>query len=484
MNTLTFTGRDVPQVEVDWADLVALDEQIEGRVLGPADPGWDEAVRVWNGMVDRRPAYVVQPTCSADVASAVGFARDRGLLLGVKGGGHNIGGTAVPDGGLMIDLSQLRQVEVDSTRRLARVGGGCLLRDVDRATQEHGLATTLGFISEVGVGGLSLGGGFGYLARRFGWTVDNFEAVEVVTADGRVRVADREQHPDLFWAVRGGGGNLGVVTRLTLRLHPVGPLVFGGLVAWPFERAEEVMAGYHRLTESAPRELTTYCVVLNAPPAPFVPPQWHRQRVVALVLCYSGDLSRVDEVLAPVRALGEPAFEVLQEWPYVAQQSFLDDSEPKGDRYYWRTELAAGLTDEMLAALREAGARCPCPEGQVLIAHIGGALNERAWDDGAVGNRDVRYVYGAAAHWCPDDDARGEEYIAWTREAGDSLRRFSTGAAYVNFQTEEDGPDRLRATYGSNWERLLEVKRAYDPENLFRVNRNVAVKVPADVRAG
>ena len=473
MNTLTFTGRDVPRTEIDWADLVALDEQIEGSVLSPADPGWDEAVRVWNGMVTRRPAYVVQPNNATDVAAAVNFARERGLLLGVKGGGHNIGGTAVPDGGLMIDLSRLRSVDVDPSRRLAHVGGGCLLRDVDRATQEHGLATTLGFFSEVGVGGLALGGGFGYLARRFGWTVDNFEEVEIVTADGQVRVANRERHIDLFWAIRGGGGNLGVVTRLTLRLHEVGPTVFGGLVAWPFDRAEEVMDGYRRLTETAPRELTTYCVVLNAPPAPFVPQPWHGRRVVALVVCYSGDLARTNEVLAPIRALGEPVIDVLQEWPYVAQQSFLDESEPKGDLYYWRTAFASELTDELLATVRETGSSCPCPEGQVLIAHIGGALNERAWDDGAVGNRDVRYVYGAAAHWSPGDP-HDDEYVAWTRDAGDRLQGFSTGAAYVNFQTDEDGVDRLRATYGPNWERLVEVKRRYDPGNLFRVNRNVA----------
>ncbi len=472
MNTLTFTGRDASRTQVDWADLVALDEQIEGSVLGPTDHGWDQAVRVWNGMVTRRPAYVVQPAGPRDVAAAVDFARERGLLLGVKGGGHNIGGTAVPDGGLMIDLARLRQVDVDPAQRLARVGGGCLLRDVDQAAQEHGLATTLGFISEVGVGGLSLGGGFGYLARRFGWTVDNFEEVEIVTADGQVRVANREQEPELFWAVRGGGGNLGVVTRLTLRLHEVGPMVFGGLVAWPFARAEEVMAGYRRLTESAPRELTTYLVVLDAPPAPFVPPQWQGRRVVAFVLCYSGDPARTEEVVAPIRALGEPVIDVLQQWPYVAQQSFLDDSEPKGDLYYWRTELAAELSDGLLSALREAGGSCPCPQGQVLVAHVGGALNERAWDDGAVGNRDARYVYGAAGHWCPDDP-HADDYVAWTRAAGNRLREFSTGAAYVNFQTAEDGLERLRATYGPNWERLLEVKQRYDPGNLFRVNRNV-----------
>lgn len=472
MSTLAFTGRDVARTEIDWADLVALDEQITGSVLSPNDLGWADATRIWNGMVDKRPAYVVQPSCADDIAVTVSFARERGLLLGVKGGGHNIGGSAVPDGGLMIDLARMRHVEVDPARRLVTFCGGCLLQDVDRATQEHGLATTLGFISEVGVGGLALGGGFGYLARRFGFTVDNFEEVEIVTADGQVRTANTQEHPDLFWAVRGGGGNLGVVTQMTLRLHEVGPTVFGGLIAWPFDRADEVCTAYKELTETAPRELTTYLVVLNAPPAPFVPPSFHGRRIVAMVVCYSGDLGRREEVITPIRDLGTPVFDVLQEWPYLAQQSFLDGTEPKGDHYYWRTELAAGLSDEMLTAVRDAGGSCPCPEGQVLVAHVGGALNERAWDDSAVGNRDVRYVYGAAAHWSPDDP-RAQEYVGWTREAGDRLHAFSTGAAYVNFQTEEDDLARLRATYGPNWDRLLAVKRKYDPDNVFRVNRNV-----------
>lgn len=472
MNAFTFMGRDVPDVALPWPDLVALGEKIDGAVLGPTDLGWDEAVLLWNGMVTKRPACAVRAANAQDVAATVDFAREHHLLLGVKGGGHNIGGSAIPDGGIMLDLSALRYVDVDPERRLAAVGGGSLLQDVDRAAQRHGLATTLGFVSEVGVGGLTLGGGFGYLARRFGWTVDNLEEVEIVTAEGRIRVANRTEHPDLFWAVRGGGGNFGVVTRFTLRLHPVGPTVFGGLVAWPYERAAEVMAGYRRITETAPRELTAFMVLLNAPPAPFVPPAWQGRRVVAMTLCYSGDLARAEEVVAPLRDLGEPVFDLLGEWPYTQQQSYLDATEPKGHHYYWRTEFASGLSEEMLAACREAASSCPVPAGQVVVAHVGGALNEREWDDGAVGNRDVRYVYGAAAAWEPDDP-RADEYVAWARSAGDLLRPFSTGAMYVNFQTPEDDLSRLQATYGANWGRLLEVKQRYDPSNLFRVNRNI-----------
>jgi hypothetical protein len=472
MNTILLTGRRAPEVALPWPDLVALDQTLQGNVLTPGDTGWENAVRMWNGLVDKQPRCVVQPAGVSDVAAAVTFARDHDLLLGVKGGGHNIGGSAVPDGGLMIDLSRLRAVEVDPRRQLARVGGGCLLHDVDRAAQEHGLASTLGFVSEVGVGGLTLGGGFGYLARRFGWAVDNLEEVEIVTADGQVRTADRRRHSDLFWAVRGGGGNLGVVTRFTFRLHPVGPTVFGGLIAWPFEHAGDVMSGYRRMTETAPRELTAFLVLMNAPPAPFVPPEWHNRPVVAMTVCYTGDLTRTEEALAPIRSLGEPVVDLLHAWPYVEQQSYLDATEPKGNHYYWRTEFASSLDEDLLTACRSAFETCPVPLGQVIIAHVGGALNELAWDDGVVGNRDVRYVYGAAAAWEPGEP-QADAYVAWTRDVGTRLRAFSTGASYVNFQTGEDDLARLRATYGPNWERLVEIKRTYDPGNLFRSNRNV-----------
>jgi FAD/FMN-containing dehydrogenase len=470
MNTSTLTEPDL--LDLEPADLDALAARIEGSVLGPADRGWHEAVQMWNATVTKRPARVVQPAGTRDVATTVEFARKHGVLLGVKGGGHNIGGVGVPDGGLMLDLSRLRTVEVDPDRRLAHVAGGSLLGDVDRATQKYGLATTLGFISHTGVGGLALGGGFGYLSRRFGWTVDSLEEVEIVTADGRICVAGRNENPDLFWAVRGGGGNFGVVTRFTLRLHPVGPSVLGGVLAWPFDRAEQVMSGYQRMTETAPRELAAFLVVKNAPSSSFVPPEWRGQRIVAVTVCYSGDLARAGEVLAPLRSWGEPVIDTVRQWPYLQQQSYFDASEPMGHNYYWRTHLASGLDDDLLAACREVGAELPVAQAQVSIAHIGGALNERSWDDGAVGNRDARFVNAVAAHWRPIDP-RADEFVSWARRSGDRLRRFSTGGTYVNFQTDEDGAARLRATYGPNWQRLVEVKRKYDPDNVFRMNRNI-----------
>jgi FAD/FMN-containing dehydrogenase len=424
-------------------------------------------------MVTSAPALVLQAAGTADVAAAVGFARDHGVALGVRGGGHHIAGAAIADGGLLLDLSGMREVTVDPAARLARVGPGCLLADVDRATQAHGLATPLGFISRVGVAGLTLGGGLGYLTRRFGWTVDNLVEAEVVTADGQVRTASEHEHPDLFWGLRGGGGNLGVVTRFGFRLHPVGPDVYGGLIAWPFERAAEVMAAYRALTATAPRELAVWLNLLNAPPAPFVPPAWHGRRVCAMAVCYSGDLDRTGKVLAPIRALGDPVVDLLATQPYTQVQSYLDDGEPAGHHYYWKTEFLAGLDNRLLAGMRELFAGCPVPEAELGLLHLGGALNERAGDDGAVGNRDARYVLGVNGMWAPDEPD-GDRFREWIRDAWARLRPFSTGATYVNFQTADEGADRVRAAYGANYDRLVEVKRRWDPDNLFRANRNVA----------
>jgi FAD/FMN-containing dehydrogenase len=449
-----------------------LGSRIGGRVMAPHDAGWNEAVEIWNGMAAAQPALVIQPSSAADVAAAVRFAAQHRLLLGVKGGGHNIAGTAIAQHGMVLDMAQLNDVAVDADARIATVGAGCRLRDVDAATQAHGLATVLGFVSEVGVAGLTLGGGLGYLTRRFGWTVDNLEAVEIVTADGYIRTASRSENEDLFWAVRGGGGNFGVVTRFTFRLHEVGPNVFGGLIAWPFERAEEVLDAYRTITSTSPLELATWLVLMPAPPAPFVPPAWHGKRLCAMCVCYTGDLDRVDRVVAPIRALGRPVFDLLQIQPYTQVQSYLDSTEPKGMHYYWRTEYLAELTRPFLATLRAIFAECPIPDADLGVLQLGGALNTRPSDDGAVGNRTARFVCGVKGMWAPDEpDAH--TYRDWVRDAGDRLRPFSTGATYINFQTADEDDARTEATYGTNLQRLAAVKSKYDPHNLFRTNRNI-----------
>jgi FAD/FMN-containing dehydrogenase len=474
---MTTTACDVAGLEggrviLTPEQLDELEAQVDGPLLRAGDKGWGDAVLVWNGMVAQVPALVLQPTSVHDVAAAVGFARDHGLLLSIKAGGHNIAGTSIAESGLTLDMSRMRDVTVDPDARLAHVGPGCLLQDVDRATQEHGLATVLGFISEVGVAGLTLGGGLGYLARRFGWTVDNLEEVEIVTADGEIRTANRDQLADLFWAIRGAGANLGVVTRFTFRLHEVGPTVYGGLIAWPFERADEILHAYRTITTETPRELAVWLVILEAPSAPFVPEEWHGRRVCAMAVCYSGDLDETDDAVAPIRALRDPVLDLLQEQPYVQLQSYLDDTEPKGFHYYWKTEYAAELSDDLLSTVRELGANCPIPGAELGFLHVAGAVNEHPEDDGAVGNRDARYVIGANGMWEPDE-TNADAFRAWIRAAWERLRPFSTGRTYINFQTADEGEERVRATYGVNWDRLVEVKNKYDADNLFRANRNI-----------
>ena len=471
-STIDIAGLEGRRVNLASEQLDDLDSRVAGPLLCAGDEGWDDAVLLWNGMVARDPALVVQPTSAHDVAATVGFAREQGLLLSIKSGGHNIAGTSIAERGLTLDMSRMRDVTVDPAARLAHVGAGCLLKDVDRATQEHGLATVLGFISEVGVAGLTLGGGLGYLTRRFGWAVDNLEEVEIVTADGEIRTANRDENADLFWALRGGGGNFGVVTRFTFRLHEVGPTVYGGLIAWPFERADAILRAYRTITTEAPRELAVWLILLRAPPEPFVPEQWHGKRICAMCVCYSGDLDDTDEVLAPIRALGHPVVDLLQEQPYTRVQSYLDEGEPKGNHYYWKTEYAAELSDDLLSTTRDLFAECPVPGAELGFLHLGGALNEHAGDDGAVGNRDARFAIGANGMWEtnePDADA----FRQWIRDAWKRIRPFSTGGNYINFQTADEDEERVRATYGVNFDRLVEVKKAYDPHNLFRVNRNI-----------
>jgi FAD/FMN-containing dehydrogenase len=463
-------------VRLTAEQLNELDALVECPMLRAGDEGWDDAVLVWNGMVAQAPALVLQPTSAAHVAAAVGFARDKGLLLSIKGGGHNMAGTAIAERGLTLDMSRMRDVTVDPEARLAHVGSGCLLRDVDRATQEHGLAMPLGsFNSEVGVAGLTLGGGLGYLTRRFGWAVDSLEEVEIVTADGRVQTVGRGQNADLFWALRGGGGNFGVVTRFIFRLHEVGPTITGGLIVWSADRVDDVLATYRDLTESAPRELAAAVTVRLAPPAPFLPEEWHRKPIIGLLVCHSG--ADVEGDLAPVRALGDPIADLVTEKPYTDQQSMLDGMEPKGNHYYWKTEYLAGLTNEFLDSFRDSALKVTSPLSESIVLHLAGELNERADDDGAVGNRDARYLTAFAGQWpagTPD-----EEHVAWVREAWRSVRPLSTGGNYLNFQTADEDEERVRATYGPNFDRLVEVKETYDPENLFRRNRNIRARARA-----
>lgn len=465
-------GLDGRPVSLSMSHVQRLNSQIQGGVLRPGDARWNESISIWNGMLDKRPALAIQPGSTADVVAAVRFAREHGVLLGVKGGGHNIAGTAIAERGLLLDMSRMRGIHVDPRAKLATVGPGCQLRDVDGATQAHGLATVLGFVSEVGVAGLTLGGGLGYLTRRFGWTVDNLESVQIVTADGEIRSADRNRNADLFWAVRGGGGNFGIVTEFRFHLHEVGPQVYGGLIAWPLARAEAILEMYRDLSRQSGPELAAWLVLLHAPPAPFVPEHWHHQPICAMSVCYSGDLARTNEALRPLRAIGEPAFDLLHVHAYTEQQSYLDATEPKGLHHHWKTEYLSELSDDLLATLRELYTTCPGPEVEIGILHLAGALNSKAPDDGAVGNRDARYVVGVKGMW-EAGHPKAAVLQKWIRDAWQRVRPFSTGATYINFLSADEDPSRVEASYGRNYAKLLEIKRRYDPSNFFRVNKNI-----------
>lgn len=472
--TLEIAGIENGAVPLTPSQISQLDSRVAGPVLQAGDEGWDDAVLIWNAMWKQRPALVVQPTSAHDVAAAVSFAADLGLLLSVKGGGHNIAGTAIAENGLMIDLSRMRNVRVEPNARLVHVDGGCLLGDVDQATQAYGLATVMGLVSEVGVAGLTLGGGFGNLARRFGWAVDNIHEVEIVTADGRIRTANRNVNPDLFWAIRGGGGNFGVVTRFTFRLHEVGPNILGGLIIFSADQADDVLGGYRHLAEHAPRELMTGMITAVAPPAPFVPEEWHHKPIIGILACHSGQTPEPD--ISALRRLGKPIADVITERPYVEQQMLLNDMEPKGFNQYWKAEYLPGLSNDYLAASFDAGMHLTSPHSYTITLQLGGAIGDREPDDGAVGNRDAQFVGGVAAMW--EDDGRDDEHIAWARETFQRIKPFSTGGNYVNFQMPDDDSTRTAAAYGANFDRLQMVKSAWDPNNLFRTNRNVK---PANV---
>lgn len=453
--------------------LAAFRAAFRGPLLTPADAGWDEARRVWNAMIDRRPALIARATGTADVVAAVRFAREHGLLTSVRGGGHNIAGLAVCDDGLMIDLSSMKGVFVDPERRIARAQGGCTLGDLDRETQLHGLAAVLGFVSETGVAGLTVGGGFGYLTRRHGWTCDNVASMEVVTADGRVVRASEEESADLFWSLRGGSGNFGIVTSFEYRLHPVGPDVIAGAVAWRAEDAPEVLRFYRELTASAPRELTCVAALRIAPPAPWLPKEVHGKPIVAMFVVHSGSLEDGERAVAPIKAFGAPVADILVKRPYAQMQRILDGTQPKGRRYYWKSEyLPEALPDGALDALLDHAKRIASPHSAILLFHVGGALNELSAEHSPAGNRDAAYVLNIAAAWeSPSDDAR---QMAWAKDAWRAASPFSTGGVYVNFLTDDEGEDRTRAAYGAAaLERLAAMKRVWDPDGLFRHTKRI-----------
>jgi FAD/FMN-containing dehydrogenase len=461
----------VQPAELREASLTTLRTDLDGTIALPGEPAYDETTSIWNGMIQKRPAAVVRAASREDVVRTVRFAADEGVELSIRSGGHNIAGLALSDGGLTLDMSAFRDVVVNAEARTARVGAGCLLGDVDRATQEHGLAGPLGFVSATGVAGLTLGGGFGYLTRRFGWTVDRLEEVEIVLADGTVQRTSRTEEPELFWAIRGGGGNFGVAIEFIFALDDVGPTVTGGPIAWPASEAERVLDAYRQVTETAPRELTLVAVRRNAPPAPWLPESAHGTPIVMIVACHSGDPAQAAADLEPITSIGEPLANLIQARDYVAQQQLLDATQPKGMHYYWKSEFVPGLTDGLIEAYHAQFVGQKAPANQIVLFHVAGALNERTEDDGAIGNREAAFacvIQSMAGPDVPPDENR-----AWVRAAWEAIRPYSTGGNYINFQTDDEPDTRTAEAYRSNFDRLRAAKQRYDPTNLFRVNRNI-----------
>lgn len=472
MATLQITGTAGGTRAIATGTLDAFAGELDGSLLYPGDEGFGEATLLWNGMITKRPAVAVRAGTIRDVVRTIDFVRTNGLELSVRGGGHNIAGLALSDGGITLDMSEMKDVAVDGDARMVRVGPGCTLGDVDRATQEPGLATTLGFVSETGIAGLTLGGGFGYLSRRFGWTVDDLLEVEIVTADGTVQRASPTENEELFWALRGGGGNFGVATEFVYRLHDVGPQVMAGLIAWPVTETDNVLNLFQRVTDAAPRELTVAVLMRNAPPAPWLPEAAHGTPIIALVVCHSGSLDQAERDLAPIKARGEPWADLIQVKDYVAQQSMLDATQPKGLHYYWKSEFLPGLSDDVLDTYKAQFVDNTSPANQIVLFHLAGAVNDHAEDDGAMGNREAAFACVVQSMW-PENDPSGDAYRDWVRDAWTALKPYSTGGNYVNFQTEDEADERTLESYRGNYERLEAVKARYDPTNLFQVNRNI-----------
>ncbi len=469
MKARTTTGHEI---ELRQDAIAALKMRLKGPVLTPGESGYEDCRTVWNAMVDRRPALIARCIGVADVMAGVQFAREHSLLLCIKGGGHNIAGLAVADGAMMLDMSLMRGVWVDHHRKLAHAQPGCLLGDVDRETQVHGLAAVLGFVSLTGITGLTTGGGFGYLTRRWGWTSDNVVGMDLVTADARLVRASDQENQDLFWGLRGGGGNFGVVTGIDYALYPVGPEVVGGVVAWPASDAPAVLELYRSLAEEAPPELTLVALMRPAPPAPWLPEDRHGAPIVAILACYSGSPDDGEKAVAPIKAFGTPIGDILIRRPYTQLQSLLDATQPKGRRYYWKSEYLPRIEPALCSKFIEQAARIPSPHSAVIFFQLGGALNQRTNDHSPVANRDARYVLNIAGSWeQPDADAAN---IAWVREAWEEMKEFSTGGTYVNFLTEDESPERIQTALASGLPRLAKVKAKWDPENVFRVNRNIA----------
>jgi FAD/FMN-containing dehydrogenase len=458
------------------ATLQELRESVRGEVMTPDDDGYAEACQVWNGMYHaRRPAVIVQCAGAADVITAVGFARSHGLPIAVRGGGHSIAGFSTCDDGLVIDLSMMRSVHVDPAARRAEVGGGAVWSDVDHETQAHGLATTGGLVSTTGVAGFTLGGGIGWTMRKFGLACDNLVAADVVTADGRLLRASQDEHADLLWGLRGGGGNFGIVTRFEFELHALGPMIYGGPVFYPAEHAADLLRTFRQWATDAPDEITALVNLTTAPPLPVIPEEWHGRKVVALVAASTGPLEEGTELVRSLRAGGEPIADLLGPMPYGFLQTLLDPLWPKGIHSYFKATNLARLDDELIDRLCQVHQAAPGPQCEIHVHQMGGAVARVADEASAFPERSMPFVLNAVTGW--HDPAAGSAHTEWARAVIRAASDASTGRAYVNFLGDAGA---ARSSYSEEtYARLVALKDEYDPTNLFRLNQNIEPSVRA-----
>jgi len=449
--------------------IAEFEQSLRGELIRPGDESYDGARKVYNAMIDRHPGLIAHCADVADVITAVNFGRENNLLVSVRGGGHNAGGLGVCDNGLVIDLSLIRYTRADPAARTVRVGGGCTWADVDHATHAFGLAVPTGTISSTGVGGLALGGGVGHLTRKCGLTIDNILAVDMVLADGSFVTASDHQNEDLFWAIRGGGGNFGIVTSFLFRAHPV-HTDYAGPMLWEIEDAPEVMKWYREYITKAPEEVGGFFAFLNVPPAPHFPEHMHGKTMCGVVWCYAGDLDKAEEVFAPIRSFKKPALDLVGPMPHIALQTAFDALYPPGHQWYWKADFVNELSDEAISIHVKYGSALPSPQSTTHFYPINGAAHR-------VGNSDTPWAY-RDANWAQvivgvdPDPANNNRLIAWAREYWDAVHPFSAGGAYINFIMEE-GEDRIKSTYRHNYDRLAKIKNKYDPTNFFRVNQNI-----------
>ncbi len=449
------TGMGIPT-----SDVARLRSALRGDLVLPGDAGYDNARRVWNGMVDKRPAAIAYCAVPDDVVAMLALGERHGVSIAVRGGGHNVAGLSVCDG-IVIDLSRMKRIEVDVERRIARAQSGLTLGEFDSATQAHGLATTMGVNSDTGISGLTLGGGFGKLGRKHGLSCDNLIAAEVVTADGRVLRASANENADLFWGIRGGGGNFGVVTDFEYRLHAVGPTLLAGSVLYEYSAAREAMRFYHEFSSTAPDELSVDAALVTVPSG---------ERYFSISACYAGPIDEGERAVSALRKYGKPIEDRIAPISYLQIQSAGDSLFPRGRRYYWKAQFLRELSDAAIETLLESYASAPSTASLLVLQHVGGAIGRVSWDATAYVNRDALYDCFPIAIWA--DPADDKKQMAWARELWTAMRPFSTGGVYAN-NLGEEGDDRVQAAYGQNYARLAALKKRYDPQNVFRLNQNI-----------